>query len=222
MKLKSLNRLVLSALALTFACSLNAQKIELNACHRGDDMGTLFGRNHSFGAFIGLYASGTQINNQDALMIGGELSTAINHNLNIGISGQGLTTDVSAPNVTEDGERLFLEMGYGGLFLEPVFFSKSAVHFTLPVLFGAGGIGESREVLFNPEKPGSWENAQFYRSDFFFVVEPGANLELNLFRNLRLKAGVSYRAMGDVELPSTNLSSVEGWNANIGLRLGWF
>ncbi|NQX92539.1 MAG: hypothetical protein HRT74_10530, partial [Flavobacteriales bacterium] len=125
-------------------------------------------------------------------------------------------------NLTETGDRLYYEMGYGGLFFEPVFFSRSVVHFTTPVLIGAGGIGESRTQLFNPENEDSWEDPNFYRSDFFFVLEPGVSLEVNLFRHLRLKAGVSYRFMEDVELPNTDLATLEGWNANVGLRVGWF
>lgn len=205
--------------------TIQAQQMHMEACrgrNNGDNMGTLFGQEHSFGAFLGLYSSMTRINNQDALMIGGEVSTAINHRLNIGVAGQGLVTDVWGQNLTETGDRLYYEMGYGGLFFEPVFFSKSAIHFTTPVLFGAGGIGESRTQLFNPEEESSWEDPTFYRSDFFLVLEPGVNLEMNLFRHLRFKAGVSYRAMGDVELPNTDLSSIEGWNANLGLRIGWF
>lgn len=188
------------------------------------DMKTLFGNDRSFGGFIGFGAKLTELNKQDALMLGGELSMVFGHALNIGVAGYGLATSVDGVNLGVEDERLFYEMGYGGLVIEPVLFSKSAVHLTIPILLGAGGIGESSTRYFSVEQidDPTFGDPIYVNSDFFFVLEPGVNLELNLLRFARMYAGVSYRYLNGVELLNTEVGQIGGFTGNFGFRFGWF
>lgn len=115
-------------------------------------------------------------------------------------------------------------MGYGGLFIEPVLFSKKAVHFSIPLLFGAGGIGESEMRLLNIDQIDNpyYNDPVYLNSDFFLVFEPGLNMELNLLRFVRMYGGFSYRFMNGVNLPNTDLNRLSGLSGNIGFRFGWF
>lgn len=185
------------------------------------EMQTLFGGEHSFGAFLGFQTKFTEINNQGAMMTGGEVNIIINRRLNLGFAGYGLVTNVESNSIDELGRPYFIEMGYGGLNIEPVMFSKSLIHFTVPVLLGAGGIAESnlRYQYFDYDE-NFFDN--LHRSDMFLFVEPGVNAELNVFKFFRVAGGVSYRWVSDVQIPTLSSATVNGWNANIALRFGWF
>jgi hypothetical protein len=186
-----------------------------------DEMQTLFGGEHSFGAFIGMQAKMTEINGQGAVLTGGELNVIINRKLNLGFAGYGLVSDVYSNSMDELGREYFIEMGYGGLNIEPVMFSNSLVHFTVPVLLGAGGIAESnfRYTQFDYHEDFLGD---LHRSDMFLFAEPGVNAELNVFKFFRVAGGVSYRWVSDVQIPTLNSATVNGWNANVALRFGWF
>ena len=71
-------------------------------------------------------------------------------------------------------------------FIEPILLPRSPVHFSFPVLLGAGGISFlSKDRDFN-------EN---FFEDFraFLLIEPSAEIELNLTKYFRLAFGASYR-----------------------------
>ena len=193
-------------------------------CHNNDGMNTLFGNgNKSFGAFVGFNMKMTEVNSQAALMTGGELNFIFNRDLNVGFAGYGLITDVYSNSLNDEGNDYYLEMGYGGLNIEPVLFSESLVHVTFPVLIGAGGIAETNYRYLDAIPPGEdYFDNDIHRSDFFLVAEPGVNAEINLFRFLRATGGVSYRWVSDVEIPGLGTNSLEGISANFGLRIGWF
>ena len=187
------------------------------------DQQTLFGDKFGFGGYLGTNVKMTEINNQEALFVGGELNFVLNHSFNIGVEGYGMTNSVFSNSYNESGERNYLEMGYGGLHLEPVLWSESIVHITFPVLLGAGGVAEHSEdkYLYHDYSEEVWTEKP-YRSDFFLFAEPGVSAELNIFRMLRLAGGVSYRFVSDAQIPGLEKSMLEGYNVNLSLRLGWF
>lgn len=189
-----------------------------------DDMNTLFGNDRSFGGYLGFGAKLGELNDQEAMFLGGELSMVFGHALNIGVAGYGLVSDVTGINVNDQSDRLFYDMGYGGVVIEPVLFSKSAIHFTVPLLFGAGGIGESQTRYFSVDQIDNqnYGDPDYFNSDFFFVFEPGVNLELNLLKFARVYGGVSYRYMSGVDLPNTGTQQLGGLTGNFGFRFGWF
>jgi hypothetical protein len=52
------------------------------------------------------------------------------------------------------------------------------------------------------------------------VVEPGANIEVNVARFMRIYAGYSYRWMMGLDLANTSHSALNGSNFNFGVRFG--
>lgn len=188
-----------------------------------EDMQTLFNGDHSFGAFIGFGPRMTEINGQAALMMGGEINMIFDRSLNLGFAGYGLVTDVYSNGRDEFENRYYLEMGYGGLHIEPVLWSKKLVHVTFPVLLGGGGVAETNYRFIDTSVPSEdyWDFSP-NRSDFFLVAEPGVNAEINVTRFMRATGGVSYRFVSDVQIPEMSKASLEGMSANISLRFGWF
>ncbi len=185
---------------------------------------TLFGGKKGFGGYLGLNLKMAEINDQEALMTGGELCFVINRSFNIGFEGYGLVTEVRSDNLGFDLDRLYIQMGYGGLHLEPVIASESLIHVTLPILLGAGGIAETTRPLWEEENGNVIVDFDhhYHESDYFFLAEPGVNLELNVFRFVRLTGGASYRFTTDFDLGVMDRDDITGWNANIGMRIGWF
>jgi hypothetical protein len=186
------------------------------------EMQTLFGNERSLGVFFGVGVKMTEIDKQPAIFTGGEFNLIIGRAMNIGVVGYGLSTSSFTSNneIGEDG--YYLSMGYGGLNLEPVFYSRSLVHFTVPVLIGVGGVSQKPEgyVAFEPGEDPVVSEPRI--SDGFLIIEPGINAELNIFKFMRLTAGASYRMISDVQIPGMQQQALQGISGHIGLRIGWF
>lgn len=141
------------------------------------------------------------VNNTFAVFIGGRGGWIINHTFLIGGGGYGLVTDVFVSSNK-------LHMGYGGLWAEYIINSDSLVHFTIGTLIGMGS------AHYDPE--GSDQQS-------YFVLEPEANVELNVVQFFRVCAGVSYRlTIGFSGLTGLNDTALNGLSANLFFKFGYF
>jgi len=84
---------------------------------------------------------------------------------------------------------------------------------------GAGGIAyiTSYESFPESEPPANIEDATS-----FVIVEPGADLEINIVRFFRLSFGVSYRFTSVINLYETSTFPLNGWAGNVTLKFGRF
>ncbi len=187
--------LLLSAVSLSFA-----QETE-----------TLFNRPAStsfYGAPVVTYGV---VNGSSALFVGGKGLWVINHAFGIGAGGYGLVNDVDALNRTEASENL-MRMGYLGLVLECSIDPASLFHLTLEALIGGGdlhrGTGKGNEF----EEKG----------DGFFVIEPAANVDLNVADNVRVGIGASYRFVGGLESTISTNRELSGLNGSFSVKIGCF
>ena len=217
----------LKTIALTFLLVISGHAFsqEDNTRYDGNDQQTLFGNKKGFGGYIGVNSKSSEINGQMAYFIGGELGFVFGHSLNFGFEGYGMVTDVTSNTLNDEGDPYFLQMGYGGFHIEPVIASQSLVHVTLPVLLGAGGIAETSRPYLSGQLGNGFETEfeqKPYRSDLFLIVEPGVNLELNVFKFMRLAGGVSYKFISDAQIPNIERSDIQGFAGNLSLRFGWF
>ena len=186
---------------------------------------TLFGNQRGFGGFIGLNSQMAEINGQEAYLAGAELNMVLGHSLNLGVKGMGMLSDVNSNTLNDNGQPFKLQLGYGGFNIEPVIASRSAIHVTTPVFLGIGGIAETYDPLWQGDFINGVETAfdqKPHRTDMFLMAEPGVNLELNVFRFMRLAGGVSYKFVTDTQIPGIETTDIEGLSANLSLRLGWF
>lgn len=188
---------------------------------------TLLSGEVSHGGFGGPVVKFTRINGQDAVLVGGRGGWVINHTFVIGGGGYGLVSDVR-PTVPGFFNQDKLMLGYGGLELEFILQSDRVVHLTVPVLIGAGAVGY---------RTGYWGDdfdlnlGIDNRFDTFFIIEPGVNLELNVASFFRINAGISYRHVAGVGVPTditgtqrplTSNSELRGVSWMIGLKFGSF
>lgn len=188
--------------------------------NKEEKINTVFGKVRITGAFASIDFNKTELNKQDAFLIGGKIGINLNRRFNFGFAGYGLTNNVESKMKLPDNTPLNIEMGYGGIYLEPVFFPNSAVHVSFPIIVGAGGYNfvEDNDILTNP----NWPNRR-YKDDpeAFFVAEGGINVEINVFRWLKLSGGPTYRYVDDFENGKIE-DQFRGFGGNISLKIGWF
>lgn len=170
--------------------------------YKNKEIKTLLGRDRVGGGYGSFTTGYTVVDNKHALLLGGRFSWLASHSIGIGIGATGFINEFHyEPAVDMD---VFLTGGYGGFYIEPILFPRLPVHLSFPVLLGAGGISFiSRDEGFN-------ENF-IEDSKAFLLVEPSAELELNLTRFFRMAFGASYRfpTQFDVGLPGTYTIDVE-------------
>lgn len=196
-----------------------------------DEIQTLFKGDISHGGYGSFSVKYNQIDNKDALLIGGRGAWIINHSIAIGIGGYGFFNEAAPPPDYTSllGEKYRIGGGYGGLLIEPIIGSKYPVHIALPVLIGAGGIAYIEDY------GDTWDNSTMSPNssiddDAFFVVEPGIEVELNLLKYLRLNFGAYYRYTTDITLEDlskspqliTDRDVLNGLSYGVTLKLGIF
>lgn len=181
---------------------------------------TLISGDVSFGGFGGPTLAVSGINGEPALFVGGRGGVLINfrdlHSIGIGGGGTGLVTNVPAEGVTNDeGEQMYLALGYGGVDLEYTNRTNRLVHVTGQTLIGAGGVSHRRKHYED------YDN-DFETGDPFFVVEPGINAELNVTTFFRMSAGLTYRFVSGIDLAGINDNELSGINGIVMFKFGGF
>ncbi len=124
----------------------------------------------------------------------------VNNNFKIGLIGKTLTyhdTYLKFNDVFD--EPVYLVGGHGGLFLEASPVDNRIVHISIPLIIGVGG-AEYQSKQTYPENDDEDELGYYHpqiSTSSYWVVEPEANVEINVTGFMRLYAGYSYRwAMG--------------------------
>jgi len=187
------------------------------------EQNTLFGtKKPSIRGYVSLNAKTIELNNQIGLLTGAEATLVLNHKFNIGFYGQALLNNVMSSYTDANNNLYHYEMAQAGIKLTPTLFSKRTIHLTFPVELGLGGLSINRYRFFdiNTFESNSWNDVYDY--DWFAYVEPGIRAEINLFKHLRLSGGLGYTLTDPVILTSTTSKPIDGLNANLSLKVGWF
>jgi hypothetical protein len=195
-------------LLISFSASAQEKKAE-----------TLFSGEMKIGGFGGPQAKFTEFNGEFAVQFGGRGGFIINETFSIGGGGYGIASRRHMGSFTNTGFDTRLNIGYGGLILEYIHNSDDLFHFTFNTLIGAGGA----ELSDSPQTSSRYYNDYgLMDSDWFFVVEPELNLDVNLTRFMRFSIGASYRYIGDVQMEDLVESDLSGFSANIMFKFGRF
>jgi hypothetical protein len=143
----------------------------------------------------------------------------INRNFLIGLEGAATTNRLTVPeeNKLWQGNRMTYQYGQFGMMMEFVTASTQKIHLNFNLMTGAGFIlqydrDEYHDLHIDHDK----------NPNFFFLLEPGVQIELNLMKWMRFSPGISYRrAFGSASkgLTDDELSSVSG---NLTMKFGRF
>lgn len=215
--------LILSALVLTgmfvYAQEEIPEKQKKSSFYSDDEMQTLFGKNRSNGGYGAFWMGYSIIDDKHALQFGGRGSWVIQHSFAVGFGGTGFINEYHYDPLLDMD--VFLTGGYGGMYLEPIIFPKSPVHMAFPILVGAGGISF---VSYDDNN----YNGNFVEDyEAFMIIEPGAEVEMNLTRFMRLALGASYRFpyrfnIGTSGAGSASAESLKGMAFNVTFKFGSF
>lgn len=189
-------------------------KVRNRGSHR--DIKTLAGNMSHSGGFGAISFKSTELRDEAIVFAGLRGGWIVNRTLGIGFEAYGAIPTAKFDDIIP--ESVVTLGGYGGMFLELIFFSNQVIHVTFPVSGGAGYLGYYED----------WENANNNYSndlideDIFWYVEPGVDLELNVSRNFRLAGGVSKRFTQDMELINTEAKDFETLSYFLTLKIGSF
>lgn len=146
----------------------------------------------------------------------------INKKFLLGIGGGATTNFIPVPTSESSApsKRMSYLYGQAGLVNEIVIASNGAIH---PVLHWFNGAGLSLQYE-RPEWNEMGDSDYTEQADdlrWFYITEPGVQIELNLFRWMRMSPGISYRFAFDNETRTLN-KDVSGPSASIALKFGKF
>ncbi len=210
----NLKVLVVAALAL----------MSIGACAQDNSyqIQTVFKGGKASGGFGALTNKFTSIDGSFANMAGVYGGWYVNHKFLLGIGAAGLTNDIPVPLQYSADPLRDMSYGYGqfGLMTEYVLNSDRTVHIAFSLFSGAG-------FTMQYERYG-WEDHDFdyedhaKNEDWFFVAEPGVQVEVNLLKWMRFCPGVSYRAAFGSDSRGLSDGALSDISYNATLKFGKF
>ena len=133
----------------------------------------------------------TELDGEDAILMGGRLTYYITPSFGIGLAGNAFQTSTRVDQILNGNFRP--AGGYGGVLLEYTLMPWKKLHLNFPLMIGGGGIAylERNPLTTLPT---------IETSLALFVIEQGVELEINLLKFLRVGAGLSYRYVSNTSL----------------------
>ncbi|ULQ55932.1 outer membrane beta-barrel protein [Flavihumibacter rivuli] len=165
-------------------------------------------RNH-IGGYGAAVTEITAIDGNAALSVGGHGGVLLNHNWLVGISGY--TTFFSKQMEQGKAKLRFNHFGlYGARHFQP----SKPVNLSVGLMVGAGTVelNNQSELEKGNKRDGDWT----------YVIQPDINLNVRIFRYMKVQARAGYRFTGDTNGAIYTRSNLNGATAGIGLLFGSF
>jgi len=205
---------ILIILTLSLGCSAFAQDTDDEYLEFNDR------KNVVHGVYLGIITHYGEIKGKDTFFTGLKIAYVANQQFEVGVSTVGFYSQQNL-NGTLSNTNEDLIGGYVGLHLEPIFFSKSRVNLSFPLMIGGGAVGYI-DGDFYENDDFDFDHDDFETSDVIFMFEPGVNALFNISRYVQLEAGVKYRFSSKVVLAPNAIDRINGFSAGIGVKLGIF
>ncbi len=209
--------IILTVLVL-YPLTIQGQEQAPDAVYKSGEIRTLFHQPTSNGGYGALSFGITGIDGHTTFISGIKGGWLINHSFVLGLAGYGFINNLEYS--TNSNEHA-LTGGYGGLLLEMVLWPQSPVHLSLPLIIGGGGLVYLRDYPV-------WDFYEEYPGSAYFIVVPGAELELNIVKFFRLSLGVDYRITPDIHLYDRGGQDLvapgvmRGFSGHLALKFGKF
>ncbi|ACF13970.1 hypothetical protein Ctha_1511 [Chloroherpeton thalassium ATCC 35110] len=196
------------ALCVFFSCTGAACAGETDEVFYNDDFSKLsVKKSSSLNAFGGASLKSVSINSSRGIMLGLRGFWHLNENFWLGIAGYRLLSYAYDADFMFEGKASRLNAKYGGLELSYQYEMAPKVHFVLNSLVGGG--------LLKYEVKNKMVNEPNLGRDYFFLVEPGVSLEMDLAEGIRFALGSSYRRAFGVNYYDLNDRTLSGLNSSM-------
>lgn len=187
---------------------------------------TIFGDGNVTGGYGALTNKFTTIRGEFANLSGLYGGVFIDRKWMLGLELVGSTNFLAVPEeyAAAPVSDLTYQYSQGGLLVERVLGSHKSIHLVLNLFAGAGHTMQYRR---NWDDWNDWDDWNYdddgvYDQNCFFVLEPGAQLELNLFRWMRLSPGISYRQTYNSKGLGLSDTDLSNWTYSVTLKFGGF
>ncbi|WP_031527989.1 hypothetical protein [Dyadobacter crusticola] len=180
---------------------------------------------HRSGGYVALSNKFTRINGSFASMSELYGGWFINRKLMLGVGGAATTNHIPVPRVDQNfsANRMSCLYGQFGLMTEYVVASTRKVHVNVNLLTGSGFTLQYDRFDDDDFWDDDWND---YDSDgdarFFFVMEPGVQVEFNLLKWMRFSPGVSYRQTFNAKGNGLSDKDLSNISYNLTLKFGIF
>jgi len=177
------------------------------------EMETLFGKSknkiQSLGFYIAPELSYGQFNGSFVPIAGNSMMLTLNKKFAIGATAYGTISDRRTS--TSRGH-------FGGLKMEYTPKPDALVHVSFPLFIGAGST-ETRNSFEGFDRRGRYDDRFEFNKNGSFVLQPGVNVEANIFKYAKVFLGANYRLAANKSGYNADLS---GFSSSLGLKFGVF
>ncbi|HYG18423.1 MAG TPA: hypothetical protein VD816_05815 [Ohtaekwangia sp.] len=184
---------------------------------------TVFRPTHASGGYGALTNKFTTIRGEYANIAGVYGGWFVNHRFLIGLGAAAVTNDIRVPAEfsANPGKRMSYEYGQAGMVMEYVVGSNKAIHLVFHAFTGAG-FTVQYERYNHGDDYSPWGDDLDPDENWFFVAEPGMQVEVNIFRWMRLSPGVSYRLAYGSDGKGMTDGDLRDMTYNVTLKFGKF
>lgn len=178
----------------------------------------------SSGGYAAISNKFTTINGSYANMPGIYGGWFVNQKWMIGLGVAATTNYIPVPSLVSQfpANKMTYQYGQAGLMTEYVVASTRKVHINLNLLTGTGFTLQYDRNEFDDWDFDHWEDDHDENPNFFFVMEPGVQIEFNLFKWMRFSPGVSYRRAFGASGNGLSDSDLSNISYNLTLKFGKF
>lgn len=167
------------------------------------------------GFMFGVDLRYAQIEEENTFVAGAKLAYVMNRSLEIGFAGVGMFSEQKPNAFFKDDWNLYA--AYGGLHLAANIMPTKKVHFSIPILLGAGAVGYD-EIIREPNQLRRYEDDV----DEIFVAQVGGALVFNITHFMQAEIGIHYLHTTDIQLEHAPGLDINGVSGGFGLRFGRF
>jgi hypothetical protein len=175
---------------------------------------TLFGNGKPLlGYFVSPSCQFGEIAGSTAVLPGIGVGIVLNNKISLGINYKFIATENTPVGETDD--RLYLDQKYLGFKGEYSLFPEKLAHVNFQLEVGA--------CHTELDLKDSYETGDVPANNATYAyMEPGATLEINLWKHLKLDLGAGYRFVSSVKFNELTENDFKGITYSIGLKIGMF
>ncbi len=193
------------ALILTFmffmTITLSYSQDSIFQYYKERDIKTLLGKDRSGGKYGAISFGYSGIDSRQTLVFGQKMTWLPVRMVGIGMGINEFISEYRHDVIS--GRDIYVLGGFGGMYIEPIVLPRIPIHASFPILLGFGGMSQ----MYSDDS--FLISNMFDELQTFLILEPGAEVELNLTKSMRLAAGITYRFTTPFELSSSESYAVD-------------